>query len=117
MKKAFIPEDLRGPGWQRMPKPFERLEGLSKTTIFEQVKLGHIKSAHVKAPGAVRGIRLIWMPSLYAWLDSISETQTPDPESLRQVSERIKEVRALWKAASAEQRAQWLGELPPTSRK
>jgi len=55
-----------------MPKPKERLCGLSRTTLLELAEAKHIRSVVIRKPGAVRGIRLIYLPSLRAYLDSLT---------------------------------------------
>jgi hypothetical protein len=61
--------------WARMPKPKQRLCGLSRTTLFELWSLGCIKMAVIRKPGAVKGIRLIYLPSLYAYLDDLAKAE------------------------------------------
>ena len=74
MLNLEVPEHLReGEGWRRMPKPKGRLCGLSRTTLLELKEAGHIRSVVIRKPGAVRGIRLIYMPSLMQFLDSLAE--------------------------------------------
>jgi hypothetical protein len=71
MIKVEIPPELRGEQWARMPKPKERFNGLSRTTLFELSQAGLIRTRTIKKPGAVKGIRLIYLPSLFAYLDSL----------------------------------------------
>jgi len=71
--KFNVPEHLQGEQWRRMPKPKERLYGLSRTTLLELAYEGQIRSVVIRKPGAVRGIRLIFMPSLAAFLDGLSK--------------------------------------------
>lgn len=79
MIKREIPEHLQGKEWEKMPKPGRpgqpggRLQGMSRTTLFELWKAGHIKTVSIKKPGAVKGIRLVYMPSLHAYLESLME--------------------------------------------
>jgi hypothetical protein len=68
-----IPEHLRGEQWRRIPKPKDRLYGLSRTTLLELINAGHIRSVVIRKPGAIRGIRLIFMPSLAEFLDNLKE--------------------------------------------
>jgi hypothetical protein len=75
MVNVSIPEHLRGVEWQRLPKPKERLYGMSRTTLFELIESGKIRSVVIRKPGAIRGIRLLFMPSLTQYLDSLSEKQ------------------------------------------
>ena len=43
--------------------------GLSRATYYELIKDGRIRSANLRKPGALRGIRLVWLPSVMAYLD------------------------------------------------
>jgi hypothetical protein len=58
-----------------MPIPKGRLCGLSRTTLLELNRLGYIKMAVIRKPGAVKGIRLIYLPSLYAYLDDLAKAE------------------------------------------
>ena len=61
--------------WARMPMPKGRLCGLSRTTLLELNRLGYIKMAVIRKPGAVKGIRLIYLPSFYAYLDDLAKAE------------------------------------------
>jgi hypothetical protein len=56
-----------------LPKPGQRLFGLSRTTLLELSSARKIRSVSIKKPGAVRGIRLIFMPSLREYLASLPQ--------------------------------------------
>jgi hypothetical protein len=71
MRKVELPPHFQGDLWGRMPKPKERLQGLSRTTLSELSDAGLIQSVVIRKPGAVKGIRLIFMPSLFAYLESL----------------------------------------------
>ena len=58
-----------------MPTPKGRLCGLSRTSLLELHRLGHIKMAVVRKPGSLRGIRLIYLPSLHAYLDELAKAE------------------------------------------
>jgi hypothetical protein len=68
-----IPSHFSSEDWERLPPPKGRLCGLSRTTLFELVEQGEIKSAVIRKPGAQKGIRLIFMPSLAAYLETCVE--------------------------------------------
>jgi hypothetical protein len=72
---AEIPEHLQGPEWGRLPKPKGRLEGLSRTTCHELSEAGLIKSVMIRQPGAQRGIKLIYLPSLRQFLHDLADKQ------------------------------------------
>lgn len=70
MIKIDVPDHMKPDDWGRMPQPGNRLCGLSRTTLLELQDAKKIRSVVLRKPGAVRGIRLIFMPSLYAYLES-----------------------------------------------
>lgn len=51
--------------WIRLPTrgrcPFT---GFSRAKFYELIERGLIKSANIKAPGKLTGVRLIWLPSV-----------------------------------------------------
>jgi hypothetical protein len=71
MVKVNIPPHLQGEQWARMPKPKHRLCGLSRTTLLELHEAGLIRTVAIRKPGAMKGIRLVYMPSLLSYLDSL----------------------------------------------
>jgi hypothetical protein len=70
MIKAEIPKHLQTEDWARLPKPGDRLMGLTRSTILEMVQdpTTGVRSAVIRKAGRQRGIRLIFMPSLFAHL-------------------------------------------------
>jgi hypothetical protein len=75
MIKVEIPQGLQMEQWVRMPKPKGRLLGLSRTTLLELAERQEIKIANIRKPGSVKGIRLIWMPSLCEFLERATSTK------------------------------------------
>jgi hypothetical protein len=71
MRKVELPPHFQGDLWGRMPKPKERYQGLSRTTLLELSHAGLIQTVVIRKPGAVKGIRLIFLPSLFAYLESL----------------------------------------------
>jgi hypothetical protein len=71
-RTVFIPPSEE---WARMPKPLERYNGLSRSTLLELHRLGHIKMSVIKKPGAQKGIRLIHVPSLLSYLEDLSKAE------------------------------------------
>ena len=61
-----------GEEWGRLPKPKSRFWGLSRTTILEMFQRGEIKSCVIKKRHAIRGIRLVFLPSLREALDRLA---------------------------------------------
>jgi hypothetical protein len=63
--------------WGRLPvRPKDRLEGLSRVTLLELGAAGLIKIATLRKPGSRRGIKLVHIPSLLAYIESC--VQQPD---------------------------------------
>jgi hypothetical protein len=60
--------------WVRMPKPKERLKGLSRTTLLELIEAGHVKSIVIRKGQSRKGIRLIFLPSLLSHFESLSNS-------------------------------------------
>jgi hypothetical protein len=73
MVKHEIPPHLLTEEWVRLPKPRERYEGLSRTTLLELFEQGDIKIAAVRKPGSQKAIRLVHVPSLKAYLQTCVE--------------------------------------------
>jgi len=71
-RTVFIPPSEE---WARMPKPMERLNGLSRSTLLELHRLGYIRMSVIKKPGSQKGIRLIHMPSLLNYLEDLSKAE------------------------------------------
>jgi hypothetical protein len=72
--------------WIRLPvKQKDRLQGLSRTTLFELVEAGHIKSAVLRKPGSKRSIRLISKSSLLAYLESCVQQPPAKPSTATKV--------------------------------
>jgi hypothetical protein len=75
MLKLDIPPQFADASWVRMPKPKERLLGLSRTTLLELVTAGAIKSVVLRKRHAQRGIRLVFLPSLLEHLEHLHKEQ------------------------------------------
>jgi len=56
--------------WIRLPKTgHEPNCGLSRPMIYGLIKAGLIKSASIKQPGKLTGVRLVWLPSLMEYVE------------------------------------------------
>jgi hypothetical protein len=77
MVKLQIPQHMQGEDWARMPKPKERFFGMSRTTLLELSQAGLIKTVSIRKPGANKGIRLIFVPSLREFLDKCAQEVNP----------------------------------------
>lgn len=74
MNKVEIPTHLRTEDWARLPKPGDRMMDMTRSTLYEIIQdpASGVRSAVIRKPGRVRGIRLIYMPSLYAYLSRLA---------------------------------------------
>jgi hypothetical protein len=74
-------EALR-PVWVRAPKPgqVEHYSGLGRGKLYQVESLGYVKTASLKPPGAVRGVKLFNLASVLKYVEScviIGEGETP----------------------------------------
>ena len=74
MLKVEIPKHLEIADWARMPKPGERFKGLTRSTLLEitQDPDSGVRSCVIRKPGRLRGIRLIYVPSLLAYFERLA---------------------------------------------
>ena len=61
--------------WARPPKNGQHLEGLSRSYIYRLIESGSVKSMSLTTPGAKKGVRLIHVPTLRAWLATQADKQ------------------------------------------
>ena len=61
--------------WARMPANHERLEGLSRGTLYQLIAKGLIVSVSLRELGAERGVRLIGLCSLRTYLARLATEQ------------------------------------------
>lgn len=59
--------------WMRLPKPKQRLWGMSRTTWNELSDTGKVKAITLRKKNAQRGIKLIYRPSAEAYLKSLMD--------------------------------------------
>lgn len=64
------------PLWIRSPRGGEPCpwSGLSRSTLYNLASEGKIRTAAIRAPGALRGIRLFHLPSIFALIEANEET-------------------------------------------
>lgn len=56
--------------WTRLPtKPGERLHGLSRAHLYQLKDLGEIKTASLKKPGKLTGVRVVWEQSVVDYIE------------------------------------------------
>ncbi|NBW14018.1 MAG: hypothetical protein EBR82_39070 [Caulobacteraceae bacterium] len=73
MSGEHLTATVPGFEWARLPRPPQRLEGLSRAEIYLLAKDGKIRCKILRKPGNERGIRLINVPSVRAYIDSIPD--------------------------------------------
>lgn len=63
--------------WARIPAA-SSIAGVCRSTLYQNFDFrgGAIKTASIRQRGATRGIRMVSIPSLLAWLDSYAEQPT-----------------------------------------
>jgi hypothetical protein len=61
--------------WARPPKNGQHLEGLSRSYIYRLIESGSVKSVSLTTPGAKKGVRIINVPSLRAWIAAQAAAQ------------------------------------------
>lgn len=63
------------PDWARPPKNGQHLEGLSRSYIYRLIESGSVNSISLTTPGAKKGVRLISVVSLRAWIAAQAAAQ------------------------------------------
>jgi glycerol-3-phosphate O-acyltransferase len=61
--------------WLRLPKPKQRLWGMSRTTWNELLDGGKVKGITLRKKHAQRGIKLIFRPSAESYLKSLLDSK------------------------------------------
>jgi hypothetical protein len=69
------PHTLEPQHYVRMPKPRHRFLGMTRTTLQQLGDAGLIEVIAVQRPGLSRGLKLIYLPSLYDYLDGLRAAQ------------------------------------------
>lgn len=60
--------------WIRLPtKGRCPVTGLTRPFVYGLIRAGAIKSASLKQPGKLTGVRVVWLPSLMAYIESRTE--------------------------------------------
>lgn len=56
--------------WIRLPTRGQcPHSGLSRAAYYELIKENKIRTANLRKPGALRGIRLVWLPSIMSYIN------------------------------------------------
>ena len=66
--------------WIRLPTRGRcQYTGFSRAFYYDLITRGLIKSANVKKPGKLTGVRLVWLPSVLAFIEEHVVTPGVDP--------------------------------------
>ena len=68
MKANEITNGTGNEVWDRLPSKGYYF-GLSRPYVYNGIRKGWFKSAKIMHPGACRGIRLVWRPSVLAFIE------------------------------------------------
>lgn len=66
--------------WVRLPKPGQSLCGMTRSYLYQLCARGTIRSITIRQPQNQRGVRLIYKPSLLAFLASLDAEQNGKPK-------------------------------------
>ena len=61
--------------WVRLPKPGCSLCGMTRSYLYQLCASGKIRSVTIRQPHNTRGVRLIYRPSIHAFLASLDLAQ------------------------------------------
>jgi hypothetical protein len=61
--------------WTRLPKPGQRLCGLTRSYLYALYKSGEIRSISIRRPHHKRGVRLLYRPSIHEFLAKLDSQQ------------------------------------------
>jgi len=77
MLNVVIPQEYQGEEWVRLPKPGERRLGMARSSWMDLIKnpKAKIRSIVIKQPGAQRGIRLVFLPSVRGYFEKLAAEQ------------------------------------------
>ena len=69
--------------WVRLPKPGQTLRALTRSYLYQLCAKNAIRSITIRAPQNKRGVRLLFLPSLDAWLASLDLAQNGAREAVQ----------------------------------
>lgn len=61
--------------WTRLPKPGQMLCGMTRSFLYQLCAKGAIRSVTIRQPQNTRGIRLVYRPSIHAYLKQLDHAQ------------------------------------------
>jgi len=68
--RDLINGDLPCERWIRMPtRGYCPYTGLSRAHFYRLISEGKIKSSNLRRPGQLRGVRLVWLPSVLDYIE------------------------------------------------
>ena len=67
--------------WVRLPKPGQTLCGMTRSYLYQLCARGKIRSVTIRQPQNTRGVRLIYRPSIHAFLASLDLAQNGPQEA------------------------------------
>lgn len=65
--------------WVRLPKPGQALCGMTRSYLYQLCAKGTIRSVTIRQPHNTRGVRLIYRPSIHAFLAALDRAQNGEP--------------------------------------
>ena len=69
--------------WVRLPKPGQMLCGMTRSYLYQLCAKGTIRSVTIRRPRSTRGVRLVFRPSIHAFLASLDLAQNGAREAAR----------------------------------
>jgi hypothetical protein len=69
--------------WVRLPKPGQTLCGMTRSYLYQLCAKGTIRSVTIRQPHNTRGVRLIYRPSIHAFLASLDLAQNGAREAVQ----------------------------------
>jgi hypothetical protein len=67
--------------WVRLPKPGQTLCGMTRSYLYQLCAQGKIRSVTIRQPQNKRGVRLIYRPSIHAFLAKLDLAQNGAQEA------------------------------------
>ena len=65
--------------WIRLPvRGHCPYTGLCRATFYELIKANKIRTANLRRPGTLTGVRLVWLPSIMAYLDRFANNPSEE---------------------------------------
>lgn len=75
---GIIADAERETDWVRVPKPGQSLFGLTRSHLYQLAAAGSIRTLAIRTPGKKRGVRLLFLPSVQAYIAALDAEQNGD---------------------------------------